>query len=160
MGSESSWPHNKKYKKILQEELGSLKKQMEEQDPLPSNLLGRKTFVQSEFMKLAEEEELYWHKWSNVNWLLRGDNNTNFFHRIANGKKIKNTIFSLQHDDGNIEGDAHLLEHSTNYYKSTKTSLGPALAQTLKWTQTVGPLVKWWMHTRINKWLAPFRRKR
>lgn len=62
MGSESSWPHNKKYKKILQEELGSLKKQMEEQDPLPSNLLGRKTFVQSEFMKLAEEEELYWHK--------------------------------------------------------------------------------------------------
>jgi hypothetical protein len=38
-------------------------------------------------MRLIEEEELYWHKRSNENWLLKGDNNTGYFHRKANGKK-------------------------------------------------------------------------
>jgi hypothetical protein len=35
---------------------------------------------------LAEEEQ-YWHKRSSSRSLLKGDNNTEFFHRMANGKK-------------------------------------------------------------------------
>jgi len=41
-----------------------------------------------------EEEESYWYKRSNSMWLLKGDNNTAFFHRMANGKKGR-TRFSL-----------------------------------------------------------------
>jgi hypothetical protein len=44
-------------------------------------------------LKLAEEEELYWHKRSNENWLLQGDNNTYFFHKKASGKRGR-TLFS------------------------------------------------------------------
>lgn len=104
--------HTRKYKKILQEELLVLE-QKEETQPLPSHLLNRKTFIQTELLKLMEEEDLYWHKRSNSNWLLRGDNNIDFFHRVVNGKKRKNTIFSLQGEDATIEGDDLIREHAT-----------------------------------------------
>jgi hypothetical protein len=51
--------------------------------------LEKKTFIQTELLRVLEEEELYWHKSSNQNWLLQGDNNTEHFHRYANGKKGK-----------------------------------------------------------------------
>jgi len=47
---------------------------------------------------------------------LKGDNNTKFFHKIANGRKRKNTIISLEHEGNIIKGDTNLLEHDTNYY--------------------------------------------
>jgi hypothetical protein len=79
---------SKKYKLLLQKELAKLEEQ-EEERILSANLLDRKTFIQSELMRLPEGEELYWHKRSNENWLLHGDNNTTYFHRKANGKKGK-----------------------------------------------------------------------
>ena len=78
--------HTKKYKKCLREELEILEK-FEEDNPLPAHLLEKKTFILSETNRLLEEEELYWHKRSNNRWLLEGDLNTEFFHRMANGKK-------------------------------------------------------------------------
>lgn len=109
--------HTRKYKNILQDELLALEL-LEEVDSLPSHLLDKKTFIQSELLKLMEEEELYWHKRSNSNWLLRGDNNNGFFHRVANEKKRKNTIFSLHHEDNIIEDDKLIIEHATQYYKN------------------------------------------
>lgn len=53
----------------------------------------------------------------------RGDNNTEFFHRMANGRKRKSTIFSLKNGDTTIMGDAELLAHATDYYKDL---FGPA----------------------------------
>lgn len=108
--------HTKKYRKILQDELEKLEI-LEETQALPSGLLDRKSFIQAELLKLLEEEETYWHKRSSLNWLLKGDNNTDFFHRIANGKKRKNTIFCLQNENEQIEGDEKILEHATQYYK-------------------------------------------
>lgn len=78
--------HTKKYRKILQDELEKLEL-LEELQALPPVMLDRKTFIQTELLKLLEEEESYWHKRSSLNWLLKGDNNTEFFHRVANGKK-------------------------------------------------------------------------
>jgi hypothetical protein len=66
---------------------------------------------------MLEEEELYWHKRSNLNWLLQGDNNTELFHRIANGKKRKNLIFNLEHEGNILEKDKDILTHATNYYR-------------------------------------------
>jgi hypothetical protein len=77
---------NKKIKNILKEELMSLEKK-EEEGSLPIPLLERKTFIQRELLEVLEEEEMYWHKRSNPNWLLQGDKNTEFFHKYANGKK-------------------------------------------------------------------------
>jgi hypothetical protein len=38
---------------------------------------------------LIEEEEMYWHKRSNEIWLLKGDNNTDYFQKKLMGKKGK-----------------------------------------------------------------------
>ena len=114
--------HSKKYKNILQEELLRLETE-EENGLLPSHLMERKTFIQTELLRLLAEEELYWHKRSNSKWLLEGDNNTSFFHRIANGKKRKNQIFSLEGENGIIKEQDQLLEHATQFYKSL---FGPA----------------------------------
>ena len=108
--------HTKKYKKCLREELEILEK-IEEDNPLPAHLLEKKTFILSETNRLLEEEELYWHKRSNNRWLLEGDLNTEFFHRMANGKKRKNTIFSIQKDGVEIEDLDMILDLAINYYK-------------------------------------------
>jgi hypothetical protein len=100
----------------LRDELEILEKE-EDEECLSANKLSRKTFIQTEMLRLAEEEESYWHKRSNSMWLLKGDNNTAFFHRMANRKKRKNTIFSLSHNEQIIEGDDALVEHATHYYK-------------------------------------------
>lgn len=114
--------HGRKYKNILQEELGGLEK-MEEEHSLTTNLLERKMFIQKELVEVLEEEESYWHRRANSNWLLKGDNNTAYFHRVANGKKRKNTIFCLQGEGGEIKGDEAIAEHATQYYKNL---FGPA----------------------------------
>ena len=66
---------------------------------------------------MLEEEELYWYKRAHEKWLHKGDNNTDYFHRIANGRKRKNTIISLLDGDQSIEGDDNLIKHATSYYK-------------------------------------------
>ena len=63
--------------------------------------------IQSQILLLLEEEELYWFKRSHEKWLHEGDNNTEFFHRIAKQK-----------GDEVVEGDSNLLEHATEFYKN------------------------------------------
>jgi len=47
---------------------------------------------------------------------LKGDNNTKYFHSIANGRKRKNNVLFLESDGHVIEGDENLLNHATEYY--------------------------------------------
>jgi hypothetical protein len=37
---------------------------------------------------------------------------------VANGKKRKNTVFSPQDGENEIEGDENLMKHATLYYKN------------------------------------------
>ena len=50
-------------------------------------------------------------------WLLEGDLNTGFFHRIANGKRRKNTIFSIQNDGMEVDETCKILDLAIEYYK-------------------------------------------
>jgi hypothetical protein len=111
------WGFNRQgEKQEMQEELWELE-HMEEDNILNAAQYMRKSDLQCESMRLLEEEELYWYKRSHEQWLLKGDNNTEFFHRIANGRKRKNTIFSSQEEDGLVEGDENLVSLATKYYK-------------------------------------------
>jgi hypothetical protein len=58
--------HTKRYRLILNKELAEIER-IEEEDSLTTTLLGRKSFVQTELLRLIEEEEMYWHKRSNEN---------------------------------------------------------------------------------------------
>jgi hypothetical protein len=107
----------RRYKGILREELATLERK-EEEESLPSQLLERKTYIQTELLRVSEEEELYWHKRSSQKWLLQGDSNTEFFHRTANGKKRKNLIFHLETDNSVLENETEILNHASNYYKN------------------------------------------
>jgi len=56
--------------------------------------------------------------------LHEGDIKTEYFHRIANGRKRRNLILKLEDGDRSIEGDSDLLAHATEYYKKL---FGPEL---------------------------------
>jgi mannosylglycoprotein endo-beta-mannosidase len=74
------------------------------------------SWIINENLRLLEQEDLYWYNRFHETWLLNGDINTKYFHRVASGSKRKNTILSLKHDDFTIEGDENLLAHATEYY--------------------------------------------
>jgi hypothetical protein len=82
----------------------------------------KKVELKAELLHIFEEEELYWFKRSHENWLLKGDNNTEYFHRIANGEKRKQTIYFLKDGDQIVLGPDELLKLASKYYKEL---LGP-----------------------------------
>jgi len=49
--------------------------------------------------------------------VLLGDNNTRYFQMVPNGKHRKKRIFSLEHDNGKIEGQANYKSYITQFYK-------------------------------------------
>ena len=54
--------------------------------------------------ELLREEELKWALWAKVRKIVQGDDNTQFFHMIANGKHRKKRIFHLEQEEGTIVG--------------------------------------------------------
>lgn len=111
-----------KDKKDLEEELLDLEL-LEEIQPLHTEQLARRGYINTLLPGKYSEEEDFWHKRSSENWILKGDNNTEFFHRVANGRRRKNVIFSLQHLGQQIRGTPELLNHATQFYKEL---FGPA----------------------------------
>ena len=72
-------------KKDIQDSLAELEAQ-EELATLSFNQMMEKSNLLCELMGILEEEELYWFKRSHETWLHKGDNNTDYFHWIANGR--------------------------------------------------------------------------
>ena len=96
---------------------------LEEEFVLSWEQIQKKVQLQSAILRSLEEEELYWFKRSREKWLHEGDSNTEYFHRIANGRRRKKNIVSLKDGDSVIEGTDKLLLHATNFYKDL---FGPA----------------------------------
>jgi hypothetical protein len=109
--------YNRRYKNTLKSELAELEKRKEE-GSLTAFMLRKKNFIQTELWRILEEEEIYWHKRSNQNWLLKGDNNTEYFHRVANGKKRKNMIFQIERGDELLQSEKDILARASQYYKT------------------------------------------
>lgn len=103
----------RKQRKAFQIELSFLE-ELEENACISSDQVLRKYWVLRENFKLLEQES-YWFQRSHETWLLKGDNNTEYFHRCANGRR-KNTVISLEKDGEIIEGDDNLLKHASEYY--------------------------------------------
>jgi len=67
---------------------------------------------------ILQMEELHWQHRSSENWVLRGDSNTDFFHKFANGRRRKNLISCLEGDQGVLTDQAEIEQHITTFYKS------------------------------------------
>jgi hypothetical protein len=115
-------------RKELNQELQNLE-DIEENSPPSKEQLLRKSAIQKDLMTLFQHEEDFWHQRGRDNWLLKGDNNTEYFHRIANGHKRKKTIFSLQDGSNTIQGTHELLDHATLFYKNL---FGPQASNNIK----------------------------
>ena len=96
---------------------------LEEDGSLLPEQCVRKKLIQNELHLLYAEEELQWFQKSHQRWLLQGDQNSSYFHWVANGRRRKNNMLSLKDGEINIEGTDNLLKHATDFYKNL---FGPA----------------------------------
>jgi hypothetical protein len=73
--------------------------------------------LRGQLTKLLREEEIYWLQRSKATKLLQGDDNTKYFHLVANGRHRKTKIVQLEQEEGTIVGDENLKTYITEYYK-------------------------------------------
>ena len=76
-----------------------------------------KHYLKERLVLLLREEEIKWYERAKVKMLLEGDDNTRFFHLVANGKHRKQYIYKLENDQGIVVGDAQLKSYITQFYK-------------------------------------------
>ena len=89
---------------------------------------------------------------------LKGDLNTKFFHKVANGKKKgKKYIFSLNQDEEIIEGDENILKTATDYYK---TLFGPSDSPVCKLEPLCWSPEEKVSKRRVSNWIVVSHRRR
>ncbi|CAB4262986.1 unnamed protein product [Prunus armeniaca] len=54
-----------------------------------------RSLIETELDKCLEQEEIYWHQRSRVQWLQHGDRNTSFFHKQATSRRKKNALVGI-----------------------------------------------------------------
>jgi uncharacterized protein (DUF608 family) len=81
--------------------------------------LNSKAFANDRLASILREEEVRLFQRAKVKHLLEGDDNTKYFHLVANGKHRRQWIFSLEDEDGACIADKEELKsHITSYYKN------------------------------------------
>jgi hypothetical protein len=111
-------------KKALLEEIQTLDDLKEERE-LATDERDRKENATNDLAKVALMQEISWRKKSRATWLKEGDNNTRFFHCLANSHRRHNFISSLC-IDSNATSEMELIKESiTRYFSNllTKSAL-------------------------------------
>jgi hypothetical protein len=85
---------------------------------LSNNEINMKHYLKERLATLLREEEIKLYERAKVQNLLRGEDNTHFFHLIASDKRRKQHIFRLEQEDETIVGDNKLKSYITRYYKN------------------------------------------
>jgi mannosylglycoprotein endo-beta-mannosidase len=70
-------------------------------------------YLKERLILILREEEIKWYERAKVKTLLEGDDNTRFFHLVANGKHRKQHISKLENVQGIVIGDDQLKIHIT-----------------------------------------------
>ena len=74
--------------------------------------------LKAEVNRLAHLEECSWRKKSRVLWLKESDNNTKFFHKVANSNRRRNYIGGLEVDGVYYEQEAVMRDHVVQFYEN------------------------------------------
>ncbi|KAE8808228.1 hypothetical protein D1007_15368 [Hordeum vulgare] len=76
-----------------------------------------------EIEEMLEKEELYWMQRGRADWLAKGDQNTGFFHRAANGRNKRSLIVKIRGSNGDWVDDLDdIHEHISSYFSNLFTS--------------------------------------
>jgi mannosylglycoprotein endo-beta-mannosidase len=78
----------RKRKNDLKQDLAELESK-EEHDTLSLDEFVKKTKILVELQELYADEELFLVQRCSERWLLKGDHNSAYFHRVANGRRKK-----------------------------------------------------------------------
>lgn len=78
----------------------------------------RKKKLKGEFWNLSRRLEWIWLQKSRLDWTMKGDKNTKFFHSIANGRQNRNLLNSLAIGDVHIEEPGRIRIEVFNYFKN------------------------------------------
>ena len=113
----NKFDHERIRKKKIREELRLIEEE-EEKGNMGPGIFCKKTELLVELNEILINEELFLLQQSRERWLLKGDSNTAYYQKIANGYKRKNTIHSMNVGDVTIEGTDNILRHATDFYKS------------------------------------------
>jgi hypothetical protein len=73
--------------------------------------------IESQLEKIYHFEEVRWQRRGGVKWILKGDSNNGYFHGIANNRKKKCTIFSLEDGEREIRDPTEIRNHVEDFYK-------------------------------------------
>jgi hypothetical protein len=73
--------------------------------------------ARGQLARLLREEEIKYYKRAKVTYVLLGDNNAKYFKMVANRRHRKKRIFSLDHENGKIKGQANLKNYIMGFYK-------------------------------------------
>ncbi|RVW71380.1 putative ribonuclease H protein [Vitis vinifera] len=95
---------NEKKKSILKD-LANLDA-IEQDGGLTSELLGQRALRKGELEDLILREEIHWRQKARVKWVKEGDCNSKFFHKVANGRRNRKYIKSLENETGLVLNNA------------------------------------------------------
>ena len=74
-----------------------------------------------ELENLAHLDETYWWQKSRVQWLKEGDNNTKFFHKIANSNCRRNYMEKIEVEGTTYHTDSEIRDKVIQFYESLYT---------------------------------------
>jgi hypothetical protein len=94
---------------------------LEESQGLMEEEQVRKSDMIMEMEKTLLFEEVNWRQKSRALWLKEGDNNTKFFHRVANSHRRYNHVGALRINGAMPTDPMEIKEHIVNYYDTLYT---------------------------------------
>jgi hypothetical protein len=80
--------------------------------------------LEDQLLHFDRIEEEYWKQRSRVQWLLKGDAGTAYFHAIANGRRCKCSIPRLLTDQGEVSDQRDLEKHIYDFYEGLMGAVG------------------------------------
>ena len=80
--------------------------------------MGERAVVRSQIQNLLSLEEISWRQKSRMLCIKEGDNNTKFFHKVANSRRRYNHISMLEVDGVMYENDLEMADQVVQFYKN------------------------------------------
>ncbi|RVW69351.1 Transposon TX1 uncharacterized 149 kDa protein [Vitis vinifera] len=79
---------------------------IEQDGGLTSELLDQRALRKGELEELILREEIHWRQKARVKWVKEGDCNSKFFHKVANGRRNRKYIKTLENERGLVLNNA------------------------------------------------------
>ncbi|XP_039141329.1 uncharacterized protein LOC120278666 [Dioscorea cayenensis subsp. rotundata] len=74
--------------------------------------------LKTELGVILKQEEIYWKQRARMNWIKEGDENTRFFHSVANGRRNRNFIPWVLQDNTRVEDIDGIGKTFTSFYQN------------------------------------------